>query len=629
MAADDPPLIETQEQTKNQQQYAWKTLKTLSEYLWEFRTRIIVAVLFLIFAKVANVLVPILLKAIVDWFDQPSGVDKILVIPIFLVLGYGALRLGRTLFEELRNALFSRASQRAVRNIALRVFRHLHRLSHKFHQDRETGGVSRDIERGTRGINTLLWFVVFSIVPTIFELSLICVVLAINFEAHFVIITMATVLLYGLFTYYVTTWRTKFRVRMNAAESRANAASVDALLNYETVKYFNNEEHEVDRFDKHMKEWEKQSVISEQTLALLNVGQGAIISIGVIILLYLAAEGIVVGELTIGDFIMLNAFLMQIYLPLSFLGTVFREISHALTDMNRMFNLMDVEDVIPETNSAPDLAISGAKIEFKNVNFGYSTDRTILRNVSFEIPSGKTVAVVGKSGSGKSTLVRLLFRFYDVTQGSITIDDQDIREVSLNSLHSAIGVVPQDTVLFNDTIEYNVCYGRPGCSSAQFDAAIRQANLSEFIQSLPEKFDTVVGERGLKLSGGEKQRVSIARTILKNPPVLILDEATSSLDSKSEQHIQKAFDAVARDRTTLIIAHRLSTIADADQIIVLDDGEIAEQGTHDELLKADGIYAEMWWLQQVEKLEARIAEIAATGGTESLQDKLSEQIIET
>ncbi len=588
----------------------WKTLGTLAGYLWEFRWRIGIAFLFLILAKVAIVMVPITIKKIVDWFDTSLNPDLILIVPVSLILTYGLLGLSSTLFEELRNALFSRASQRAVRNVGLKVFRHLHNLSHSFHQDRETGGISRDIERGTRGINYLLWYIVFSIVPTMFEILVICIFLAVNFEAKFVLITGGTIAVYFIFTYYVTRWRTKFRVRMNAAESKANSSSVDALLNYETVKYFGNEKHEANRFDFHLKEWEKQSVISEQTLALLNIGQGLIIATGMIVLLMLAAEGIVAGVLTLGDFIMLNAFLMQMYMPLRFLGTTFREINHALTDMERMFNLLDVEDIIPVPDDAPDLITNGAAIRFENVGFGYKSDRVILKNVDIEIPSGQKIAVVGKSGSGKSTLVRLLFRFYDTDNGRVLIDGQDIRDVTLESLHASIGIVPQDTVLFNDSIEYNILYGNPRCSSSEFENAVEQANLKEFIDSLPEKLDTIVGERGLKLSGGEKQRVSIARTILKNPPILVLDEATSSLDSKSERFIQNALDVVAKNRTTLVIAHRLSTIADADRILVLDNGEIVEQGTHEELLKLNGLFAEMWWLQQIEQIEAKLTEMS-------------------
>ena len=589
----------------------WKTLRSLIEHLMVFRVRIIVAFVFLILAKVATINVPITLKKIVDWFDTALNPEIILIVPVFLIVAYCLLSLASTLCEELRNALFSRAQQRAARNIALEVFQHLHQLSHAYHQNRQTGGISRDIERGTRGIIYLLWYTVFSIIPTFFEITVICTILAINFDAKFVLITAGTIFIYFWFTYFVTRWRTKFRVQMNAAESRAGAVSVDALLNYETVQYFCNEEHEYNRFDFHMKEWERLSVISEQTLALLNIGQGTIIAVGSITLLYIAGQGVVADELTLGEFIMLNAFLMQMYIPLRFLGSTFREINHALTDMARMLDLLDVQEKLPEVSDAPQLKVSNANIQFDHVGFGYSDQRVILNDVSFNVPSGQKVAVVGKSGSGKSTLVRLLFRFYDVTSGQITIDGQDLRDVDLQSIHASIGVVPQDTVLFNESIEYNIRYGSTDCTESEFIEAVKQANLYEFIESLPEKYDTVVGERGLKLSGGEKQRVSIARTILKDPPILVLDEATSSLDSKSEKLIQAALDVVAENRTTLVIAHRLSTIADADMILVLDDGEIVEQGNHSDLLELNGLFAEMWWLQQVEETEAKLAQLAA------------------
>ena len=599
------------DQTESQsQRNVWKTLRSLIEHLMVFRVRIIVAFVFLILAKVATINVPITLKKIVDWFDAALSPETILIVPVFLIVSYGLLSLSSTLCEELRNALFSRAQQRAARNIALDVFQHLHQLSHAYHQNRHTGGISRDIERGTRGIIYLLWYTVFSIIPTIFEISVICAILAINFESKFVLITAGTIFVYFWFTYFVTRWRTKFRVRMNEAESRAGAVSVDALLNYETVKYFCNEDHEYDRFDFHMKEWERLSVISEQTLALLNIGQGAIIATGSITLLYIAGQGVVAEEISLGEFIMLNAFLMQMYIPLRFLGSTFREINHALTDMARMLDLLDVQDKLQEVPDAPQLMISNASIQFDHVGFGYSEQRVILNDVSFNVPSGHKVAVVGKSGSGKSTLVRLLFRFYDVTSGSISIDGQELRDVNLQSIHASIGIVPQDTVLFNESIEYNIRYGAPHCTDSEFLQAVKQANLYEFVESLPEKYETVVGERGLKLSGGEKQRVSIARTILKDPPILVLDEATSSLDSKSEKLIQAALEVIAENRTTLVIAHRLSTVADADMILVLDEGEIVEQGTHSELLEFNGLFAEMWWLQQVEETEAKLVQLA-------------------
>ena len=579
----------------------WKSLHTLGQYLWGYRLRIAIAMVFLILAKIATIAVPITMKELVDWFDTTVNPSPVVAIPIFLLFTYGLLGFFRIIFEEFRNVIFARASQRVVRNVGVKVFRHLHQLSHAFHQNRETGAVSRDIERGTRGVNYILFFLAFSIIPTLFEITVVCVYLAVEFKWYFATITIFTVVVYSIFTLVITNWRTQFRVRMNEAESRANTSSVDALLNYETVKYFGNLEFEVQRYDRDLILWEKESIKSETSLAFLNLGQGLFISIGIIWLLFLAADGIITGEMTLGDFIMLNAFLLQMYIPLNFLGTTFREINHALTDMDRMFNLLSIEDKIPQSENAPPLQITVPEVEFRNVSFGYSQRRQILKNISFQVPSGQKVAIVGPSGAGKSTIVRLLFRFYDVTDGSILIDNQDIREVNLDSLQAAIGVVPQDTVLFNNTLEYNICYGRADCSSDERDEAVAKSQLATFIQNLPDGYNTVVGERGLKLSGGEKQRVSIARTLLKDPPILILDEATSSLDTKSESRIQDALETVAANRTTLVIAHRLSTIADADLILVLQDGQIVEQGTHFKLLEQQSLYAEMWHLQRKEK----------------------------
>ena len=595
------PNNRTMNNTRAKNINTWKSLHTLGQYLWGYRLRIAIAMVFLILAKIATIAVPITMKELVDWFDSTLNPSPIVAIPIFLLFTYGLLGFFRVIFEEFRNVIFARASQRVVRNVGVRVFRHLHQLSHAFHQNRETGAVSRDIERGTRGVNYILFFLAFSIIPTLFEITVVCVFLAVEFKWYFATITISTVVVYSIFTLLITNWRTQFRVRMNEAESRANTSSVDALLNYETVKYFGNLEFEIQRYDRDLILWEKESIKSETSLAFLNLGQGLFISIGIIWLLYLAADGIISGEMTLGDFIMLNAFLLQMYIPLNFLGTTFREINHALTDMDRMFNLLSIEDKIPQSENAPPLQITVPEVEFRNVSFGYSQRRQILKNISFHIPSGQKVAIVGPSGAGKSTIVRLLFRFYDVTDGSILIDNQDIREVNLDSLQVAIGVVPQDTVLFNNTLEYNICYGRADCSSDERDEAVKKSQLATFIQNLPDGYATVVGERGLKLSGGEKQRVSIARTLLKDPPILILDEATSSLDTKSESMIQDALETVAANRTTLVIAHRLSTVADADLILVLQDGQIIEQGTHFKLLEQNGLYAEMWHLQRKEK----------------------------
>ncbi len=588
----------------------WKTIKALFPYLWEYRGRIGIALLFLALAKLANIGVPVALKLIVDSLDVGDTNAQVLAIPLFLLIGYGLLRFSTSLFQELRNAVFAKASQRATRRIALKVFQHLHELALRFHLDRQTGGVSRDIERGSRSITQLLHFLIFSILPTAFEILVVCAILLLNFEIWFSVVTAVTVGLYFYYTYKVTEWRIKFRVQMNTADSRANTAAIDSLINYETVKYFGNEEYEADRYDTQLQKWEKASIKSQVSLALLNIGQGVIIGIGLTILMILAASGVVTGAMTLGDFVMVNAFLIQLYIPLNFLGTIFREVKHSLTDMERMFSLLDQDAEIHDSPGAATLAVSGGLVAFHHVHFHYQPDRPILDDIEFEIPAGKKLAVVGSSGAGKSTLARLLFRFYDVTGGAITIDGRDIREVTLRSLRAAIGIVPQDTVLFNDSIEHNIRYGRPDATHAEVEEAARLAHLDRFIAALPQGLDTVVGERGLKLSGGEKQRIAIARTILKNPPILIFDEATSQLDSKSEQAIQSALKDVAANRTTLVIAHRLSTVIDADQILVLEHGRITERGSHRQLLEAGGRYAEMWALQQEQReLEKEAEEI--------------------
>ncbi len=579
----------------------WKTIRTLIPYLLEYRGRIGIAMLFLALAKLANIGVPVALKLIVDGLDVTTPGAQMVTVPLSLLIAYGLLRFSTSLFQELRNAVFAKASQRSARKIALRVFQHLHELSLRFHLDRQTGGVSRDIERGSRSITQLLHFLIFSILPTAFEILVVCGVLLVNFEIWFSVITFITVSLYFVYTYKVTEWRIKFRVQMNTADSKANTAAIDSLINYETVKYFGNEAFETRRYDQHMHNWERASIRSQVSLALLNVGQGVIIGVGLTILMILAARGVIAGTMTLGDFVMVNAFLIQIYIPLNFLGTIFREVKHSLTDMEKMFGLLDLEAEIQDTPSATPLIVSRGEVVFNNVTFSYQADRSILHDINFEIPAGHKVAVVGSSGAGKTTLARLLFRFYEVTDGRITIDGQDIREATLDSLRAAIGVVPQDTVLFNDTVGYNIQYGKPDADRAEIEEAARLAYLHDFIVSLPQGYDTIVGERGLKLSGGEKQRIAIARTILKNPPILILDEATSQLDSKSEQAIQSALREVAMNRTTLVIAHRLSTVIDAEQILVLEDGRISERGRHRELLAGHGHYAEMWRLQQEQR----------------------------
>jgi len=576
-----------------------KALRSLIPYLMEFKGRVILAMSLLIFAKLANVTVPLVLKQIIDALDKTHAV---LVIPVFLIVGYGALRLLSTLFGELRDAVFAKVTQRAIRRVALQVFEHLHSLSLRFHLDKQTGGVSRDIERGTRGIGFLLNFMLFNILPTLLEIGLVAAILLSKYNAWFAGITFVTLILYIGFTLYVTEWRMGVRRSMNELDSRANSRAIDSLLNYETVKYFGNEQYEAKRYDHNMEQWEGAAVQNQTSLALLNSGQSVIIACGVTALMWLAADEVVKGTMTIGDLVLVNVFMLQLYMPLHFLGFVYREIRHALADMEKMFSLMHEQREVADAPGAQALIVGQAEVRFEQVNFGYDIDRQILFDVSFVIPAGHTLAVVGSSGAGKSTLSRLLYRFYDVHEGSISINGQDIRSVTQTTLRAAIGIVPQDTVLFNDTIYYNIAYGKPEASREAVFAAAQAAHIHDFIESLPQGYDTRVGERGLKLSGGEKQRVAIARAILKNPAMLIFDEATSALDSKSEQAIQTELRAIAQNRTTLIIAHRLSTVVDADQILVMDKGCIIERGTHRELLEGNGMYAQMWDLQKREEI---------------------------
>jgi ATP-binding cassette subfamily B protein len=552
----------------------------------------------LVIAKVANVGVPVLMKQIVDALDPRIAV---LSVPLALLAAYGLLRLSTTVFTELREYLFAKVTQRAVRRIGLTVFRHLHALSLRFHLARQTGGLTRDVERGQRGISTLISFALFSILPTLVEISLVSAVLIVRYDWTFITITVIALALYVLFTILITEWRTHFRRQMNELDSKANTRAIDSLLNYETVKYFGNEAWEASRYDESLQRWERAAVKSQTSLSALNIGQSAIIAIAVALIMWRATVGVVDGRMTIGDLVLVNAFMIQLYIPLNFLGVIYREIKQALADMERLFRLIDEHAEIVDRPGASPLAARGGEIRFEHVDFAYEANRQILHDVTFTIPAGRDVAVVGPSGSGKSTLGRLLYRFYDVRGGRITIDGQDLRDVQQASLRAAIGIVPQDTVLFNDTIEYNIAYGRPGASHDEVVAAAKLAQIHDFVDRLPEGYATPVGERGLKLSGGEKQRVAIARAILKNPAILIFDEATSALDSRSEKAIQAELAAIARDRTSLTIAHRLSTIVDAHEILVLDHGRIVERGTHVALLAANGVYARMWQLQQDER----------------------------
>ena len=576
----------------------WRTVGLLLPYLLEFKGRVVLAISLLVLAKFANVAVPLALKQIIDALDKSHVV---LMLPIFLIVGYGLLRLFSTLFGELRDAVFAKVTQRAIRRVALQVFEHLHSLSLRFHLDRQTGGVSRDIERGTRGIGFLLNFMLFNILPTLLEIGLVAAILFSKYNVWFAVITFITLIIYIIFTLFITEWRMVMRRTMNDLDSRANTRAIDSLLNYETVKYFGNERYEALRYDDNMQHWETAAVRNQTSLALLNAGQSVIIAIGITALMLLAADGVVNGTMTLGDLVLVNVFMLQLYMPLHFLGFVYREIRHALADIEKMFRLLHEHREIADAPDAKVLQVGRAAVNFEQVSFGYAHDRQILFDVSFIIPAGHTVAVVGSSGAGKSTLSRLLFRFYDIGQGGIRINGQDIRNVTQASLRAAIGIVPQDTVLFNDTIYYNIAYGRPEASREEVVSAAQAAHIHTFIESLPMGYQSAVGERGLKLSGGEKQRVAIARAILKNPAILIFDEATSALDSKSEKAIQAELRMIAKDRTTLIIAHRLSTVVHADQILVMDKGKIVERGTHRELLSQDKQYAQMWNLQKQEE----------------------------
>jgi ATP-binding cassette subfamily B protein len=577
----------------------WQTLNKLLPYLWRYRWRVGLALGFLLLAKVANVGVPVLLKHLVDALAlKPGDMRAVLVVPAGLLLAYAGLRLSTSLFTELRELVFAKVSFGASKQIALEVFGHLHALSLRFHLERQTGGMSRDIERGTRALQSLVSYSLYTIVPTLVEVTLVLGFLGIRFDMGYVWITLLALSIYITFTVTVTEWRARFRREMNEADSKAHSRAIDALLNYETVKYFNNEAFEAHRYDEGLEAYRQAQVKSQSTLSMLNTGQQLIIALSLVAMLWRATQGVVEGRLTLGDLVMVNAFLIQLYIPLNFLGVLYREVKQSLTDLDRMFVLLEREREVADALGAPDLTVREGSVRFENVSFAYDPSRPILHGVSFEIPAGKTVAVVGASGAGKSTLARLLYRFYDVTGGRITLDGQDIRSVTQNSLRRAIGIVPQDTVLFNDTVGYNIGYGRTGSSTADVEAAARAAHIHDFIASTPKGYATMVGERGLKLSGGEKQRVAIARTLLKNPPVLIFDEATSALDSANERAIQAELKSAAQGKTALVIAHRLSTVADAHEIVVLDGGRVAERGSHAALLALGGRYAEMWRLQQ-------------------------------
>ncbi|QKS31745.1 ABC transporter ATP-binding protein/permease [Accumulibacter sp.] len=587
------------------------TLSRLLPYLWQHKWRVVLALSCLVGAKIANVGVPLIFK---EMIDDLSSTQQMVVLPAVLLLLYGALRFSASLFAELREILFARVTQHAVRRIALEVFRHLHELSLRFHLERQTGGVSRDIERGSRAISSLISYTLYSILPTLIEISIVLTILLLRYDVALALITIGSLAAYVIFTVMISNWRITLRRRLNETDSAANTRAIDSLLNYETVKYFNNEDYEARRYDQQMQLWEDAATRSQISLSWLNLGQQGIIALGVTAMMWRAASGVVDGSMTIGDLVLVNAFLIQLYMPLNFLGVVYREIRQALADIERLFDLLAVNREIADSPTAVRLDDGPVAIRFAAVDFSYEANRRILHQVSFSIPAGRTVAVVGESGSGKSTLARLLYRFYDVSGGAILVNGTDLRQLTQASLRAAIGIVPQDTVLFNDSIYYNIHYGNPQARREQVLAAAAAAQLAPFIEQLPLGYETRVGERGLKLSGGEKQRVAIARALLKNPPVLIFDEATSALDSKTEKAIQASLDSAARGRTTLVIAHRLSTIMNADEILVMDSGRIVERGTHQQLLDAAGTYAQMWTLQQLEEAGGAPPERNAAAG---------------
>jgi len=586
----------------------WQTVRSLLPYIWAYRGRVLFALACLIAAKLANVAVPLVFKEVIDAFTaERTPQQAALAVPLALLAAYGLLRFSMSLFTELRELLFTRVTQQAVRNIALQVFRHLHALSLRFHLERQTGGLTRDIERGTRSIGTLISYTIYSILPTLVEVGLVIGILASRYEASFAWITVGALVIYIAFTVLVTNWRTQLRREVNEIDSAANSRAIDSLLNYETVKYFNNEDYEARRYDQQMQKWEAAQVKSQVSLSFLNLGQAAIIAVTGTLIMWRAAVGVTSGAMTVGDIVLVNGLLIQLYIPLNWLGVLYREIRQALTDIERMFALKEEHREIADAPDAAPLAAGPCAVRFEHVGFSYEAKRQILFDVDFAIPAGGTVAVVGHSGSGKSTLSRLLFRFYDVQSGAVKVNGTDIRRLTQASLRAAIGIVPQDTVLFNESIYYNIQYGRPEAGREDVIAAAQAAHIHDFVESLPEKYDTRVGERGLKLSGGEKQRVAIARALLKNPPILIFDEATSALDSKSEKAIQDELERISVGRTTLVIAHRLSTVMNADEILVLDQGRIVERGTHRALLERGSAYAQMWALQQQEEAEQEAA----------------------